>query len=852
MAVSIICWLCPFLFAAMLLLGGAGNEFPLLTAAVQTLAVLLALIAICFPRDGRHPVRPLPRTALALTAAIIFFIVLQLAPLPPSLWQAENGRALAGGILAAAHLPPEWHSLSLDPVRTWLAALELLPGLAMLLLGCRAGHQLRFRLIAVFLGVALLSGVLGLLQRLDPSSSLLAPYGHLSGDSPGIFVNRNHQATMLLLAIPAAAYLFRSNAAKVAGLSAVAVGWATIAFLAAAILATTSRAGFGLLPLAIIGSGLILHQRKPSLRVALVALLPIGLAFALVSQSPTVQRVLDRFSQERDERTLYWGHANDLARQYLPFGSGLGSFTLVYPAAEQRQDLSDAYVNDAHNDYIELWLEGGLPAVAVFLTLIAILATGLRRQIRGDASESRSKLAVLVLSCWLILLAHSVVDYPLRMLSLMAFAGLSLGLLLAQPKPAASFAPASPEKKMRTWLSRGAASAMLACLLLPIWATALSQRALKAKDPSLALHYNPWSSEALADLSAADLDERHDDASALRHARAALAISPFEVKAAAVLVAALDAQGRTAEADALAVQAGRLGWREPRLQYRLARLAAEREDYGRAVLHADALLRTGNFVELVTPFMRAVATMEEGIAPLVTVLADNPVWRRPFLTSLSDLTEEGAALHGRLLAELRASKAPPTKGEVNAYVNWLLKQNSFERAREFAASYGVSAAPANLLEEAAIAPLFKTDEADDPFAWRSDSPSGVSITSDHPATIAVRSDHATAGIVLRRLLLLAPGAVVLEGQVTEENPGSMRYLSWSLTCRGANQPLVANASAPPSQSAGKRSFALRFDVPAEGCAAQDLTLYLSTDTPSGVAVTVQQLRLVPGSAKPRA
>jgi len=119
-------------------------------------------------------------------------------------------------------------------------------------------------------------------------------------------------------------------------------------------------------------------------------------------------------------------------------------------------------VNHAHNDWVELWFEGGLPAVLLALLGVGLLAVLLARRWREavkDATESpaaesdlrpsrswrrRHSLRGLLVGAGLtpILLAlHSLVDYPLRTEALACLFALCSGILLSpretpSPRPA--------------------------------------------------------------------------------------------------------------------------------------------------------------------------------------------------------------------------------------------------------------------------------------------------------------------------------------------------------------------------------------------------------------------------------
>ncbi|WP_245469463.1 O-antigen ligase family protein, partial [Mesorhizobium sp. M7A.F.Ca.CA.002.03.2.1] len=97
-------------------------------------------------------------------------------------------------------------------------------------------------------------------------------------------------------------------------------------------------------------------------------------------------------------------------------GVGFGSFPKVYQIYEKGEMIFKPYVNHAHNDYLELALEGGAPVVFL-VAAYAILLFAFSVTARRDPLQ---KMAFLSVS---FLLVHSLVDYPLRTAALaMTFA----------------------------------------------------------------------------------------------------------------------------------------------------------------------------------------------------------------------------------------------------------------------------------------------------------------------------------------------------------------------------------------------------------------------------------------------
>src|SRR5690606_12517218 len=111
-----------------------------------------------------------------------------------------------------------------------------------------------------------------------------------------------------------------------------------------------------------------------------------------------------------------------------PLGSGIGSFVDVFAQDAAPGFQQAEYVNHAHDEYLQWWLEGGIAAVAAMFAALAVLAWAGWRLLRDGRRHP------LPAACWLgvaVLLLHSVVDYPLRTLSLMTAGALLAGIAVA-------------------------------------------------------------------------------------------------------------------------------------------------------------------------------------------------------------------------------------------------------------------------------------------------------------------------------------------------------------------------------------------------------------------------------------
>ena len=104
--------------------------------------------------------------------------------------------------------------------------------------------------------------------------------------------------------------------------------------------------------------------------------------------------------------------AMNLIRDYPVFGAGPGSFYLAFPP--YRTEKIGAFFDHAHNDYIEIAAESGLPGLAI-LGLFVILSVGaaLRAQWERRDPLMRGMSFACIMGVTSILI-HSWVDFNLQ------------------------------------------------------------------------------------------------------------------------------------------------------------------------------------------------------------------------------------------------------------------------------------------------------------------------------------------------------------------------------------------------------------------------------------------------------
>ena len=171
------------------------------------------------------------------------------------------------------------------------------------------------------------------------------------------------------------------------------------------------------------------QRRRLRFPIAAVALISVG-AMAAVYMSPLQDRLPVSSSTSFESRQKFWSNSVSAIGDHWLLGSGIGTFRDIYPRYEDHSAVTRTFVNHAHNDYLEIALESGIPGI---LLLIAFFAWWIRRAsaIWRSATADRFAQAATIASA--AILVHSFVDYPLRTAALSAiFAGCLA--MMAQPR----------------------------------------------------------------------------------------------------------------------------------------------------------------------------------------------------------------------------------------------------------------------------------------------------------------------------------------------------------------------------------------------------------------------------------
>lgn len=434
------------LVALMLVLWGIG----------RVRAVLGRGAAVMMPSSASTdgPAAPTPAAVLidrlALAFALVFGVLIawywfQLTPASAGLahpvW-AEAARALGEALPGA---------IALDPGVGAHQAMRLLAYGGVFFLAfvlCRDRQRARWAFIVL--------GTVGLLYAAYGLYAVFAGYKTVIGLVPSsysrsvtsTFINRNSYATygglcVIIAMAPLLSelrHMIRSRASLLSIMRTVSEEATPVFYISAlaiatgvmAVILTGSRGGVASLVLGLTVFALgMLVARDLSLR-AFVVLIGVGVlcvaAVMMISGGFLAERVAD--GMENDARWILFETGRQAAGERPLTGHGLGGFAAAFNGALRAPPGFDAYVDFAHNSYLELAVEGGIPALLLSLALaglaVGICLTGLFARARGTS------FAIAALAGTALVAGHSMVDFSVQMPAVAVTFMLMLGVAAAQ------------------------------------------------------------------------------------------------------------------------------------------------------------------------------------------------------------------------------------------------------------------------------------------------------------------------------------------------------------------------------------------------------------------------------------
>jgi O-antigen ligase len=401
-----------YLFACLILGGSAQGAWQ--NMVLQLLGLAIIAFAAATRSTERFPRMAKPPLYLALVAIAV--VVLQLVPLPPGLWLTGGRAVIADGFkLIGRPVPPL--AISVAPYDSIGTLYSFIPPLALFCAMTRLrAYEPAWIALALVLGT-LAGMLLGVVQVASPGANHWYLYPETNfGSAVGFFANAAHMADLLVITLP-----FVAAFAALARIRDAQASWALRSVLAvvavvliAGIALNGALAGYALAAPVIMASLLIVVRPRGLWRRAIAALAGLALIGSLAALAAVgigasrlgTNAILS--VQSRHEILATTGKA---IADNLPWGTGLGSFVSVYPLYENADRVTNDYVVHAHNDYAEIALELGIPGIILMIVFLGWWLAAALAPWRTPGAGPFARAASIASAA---VLAHSVVDFPLR------------------------------------------------------------------------------------------------------------------------------------------------------------------------------------------------------------------------------------------------------------------------------------------------------------------------------------------------------------------------------------------------------------------------------------------------------
>ena len=366
---------------------------------------------------------------------------------------------------------------------------------------------------------------------------------------------------------------------------------------------------------------------------------------------------------------------------------------------------------------------------------------------------------------------------------------------------------------MRSNPSLGAATAIVAVLLAVEVARLTAAAGLAETRTGLAEALAPKSPTALMSAAMAEVGQaaaagQLPPPSAIRRLGELQRQAPLDPQPFLVEAAIAQRSGDMNRAERLLVEARRLDPRSAAARYLLADvwLRQGRVIEGLGEMATLSRLLRGSAVELV-PALAEYSKTPGASGRLTNILRSNPQLRRPLLTALAADPD-----NAQLIVELHGapgwSEDPRDRGWQGRLLKGLVRRGAYERAYELWRRFSRIQGDRPLLFNGD----FRQLAAPPPFNWSfASGRGGFAEASDGSMRVLHygREDVSLAS----QLLLLAPGRYRFSAPTS--GSAAAGALAWRLTCMREKTLFELDAG---------KSASATFDVPAEGCPAQQLAL----------------------------
>lgn len=409
---------------------------------------------------------PLPRNLIALISPTTNLIYNRTLP--------THLETVSTPVMEQALLAPSGNTISLDSDDTWLFLLRVL---SLLLVFCVTLSNLTakgtLRRLAI---AALITGTLTSLFAIFQFFTSVRGQIYWSSDDGsggfGTFRNRNHFAlyTNLCFGLTFGLLISRlegrlpqvstkkrsvrrqdySSTQRIAAVRRMLVAWMdaeniglifALVIMTISVLLSLSRGGLVSLAAGLIVSLLILRTRPGSASAYLgvfFGLLVGALILSWIGYEQVLSRIQSMDPDEvasREGRLPLWARCLRIFADFPVLGTGFGTFEYAETFKRLEDTSYTTIYEHAHNEYLQLLVEAGLPGGIIGLALVFLIFRAGLGTVRSQRLDSDGGIVLGAIVSFLCVAFHSVTDFGMQAPSIAALSAVISAHLCAQGKP---------------------------------------------------------------------------------------------------------------------------------------------------------------------------------------------------------------------------------------------------------------------------------------------------------------------------------------------------------------------------------------------------------------------------------
>jgi O-antigen ligase len=396
----------------------------------------------------------------AVPASLIALVLFQLVPLPVALVRFLRPDNPTVGATLPGSDSHSFSSLSIAAYNTRIHLILVVCCVAVFFFARMLGQDRarRRRLVTWLAALGTFEALYGLVQYLTGWQKI---FGYVKKynleEATGTYINRNHFAGFLEMVIPFGVALVLYENAKLPrkvgpgrnvnarikrmlggrNLSRMGLWLLAATVMVAGLFFSLSRMGIisGVASLAVMAA-FAGFQRKAGLWVAAV-IMACGIILVLwMGAGPVLGRfgiISEEYASVNESRWSLWKDTARLIGGHPLLGSGLGTFPVAFTRVQST--FLGQFVNHAHNDYLELASDLGIPAAALFFGSTGALLVRVARKAGSSEVSFERAMALGCLGSIAAILLHSLTDFnlyiPANALVFSLILGLAASILAA-------------------------------------------------------------------------------------------------------------------------------------------------------------------------------------------------------------------------------------------------------------------------------------------------------------------------------------------------------------------------------------------------------------------------------------